>query len=291
MISPVDEMTSSERLFVRLEDDPLYAPETTVPGGTMREFTVPPALQAFVAHAMAYEETLPDDGCVTERVLPDGAMRLVFDLSPARLAPTVIGPSARPAVLQMRGRIHGLSVTLRPGASLALFGVPAHELAESAVSWQDVADPALRDHAARVHDAGDDPARARLLLDSLLGSLHRKYDDESLTARRAAALFRTPSGDRSVRAVAEALGVGERRLQQVFRAHVGLAPRTWSRIARMHDCLRLLRRPVALPWHALALDGGFYDQSHLINEFQALCGMTPEQFLRRGVSGSSKTAG
>jgi AraC-like DNA-binding protein len=38
------------------------------------------------------------------------------------------------------------------------------------------------------------------------------------------------------------------------------------------------------------VDGGFYDQSHLINEFQALCGLTPEQFLRRRVSGSSKTS-
>jgi AraC-like DNA-binding protein len=284
-------MTSNERLFVRLEDDPLYAPETTVPGGTMREFAVPPALRQFVAHAMAYDETLPDGMCVTERVLPDGAMRLVFDLSPARLAPMVIGPSAKPALLQMSGHIHGLSITLRPGASMALFGLPAHELAEAAVGWGDLAYPGLRNQAERIHDAGTDAARAERLLEGLLASLRRNAEHESRTARHAAALFRRPSGDRSVRAVAEALGLSERRLQQLFRAHLGLPPRTWSRLARMHDCLRLLRRPEALPWHALALDGGFYDQSHLINEFQALCGMTPEQFLRRGISGSSKTAG
>ena len=36
-------------------------------------------------------------------------------------------------------------------------------------------------------------------------------------------------------------------------------------------------------------EAGFYDQSHLVNEFRALCGLTPGQFLQRSVSGSSKT--
>jgi AraC-like DNA-binding protein len=279
----------TERLFLRLEDDPLYAPETTVPGGTMREFAVPAALRPFVAHAMAYDERLPDDREVVERVLPDGALRLIDLVDPTQ-APRLVGPSARPVVLRMRGHIHGLSITLRPGASLALFGVPAHELAEEDVAWPDIAGRTLREHAARAHQAGSDEARAGILLEALLGSLRRGKEDESHMARQAATLFRAPaSGERTVRAVAESLGLSERRLQQVFRAHVGLPPRTWSRLARLHDCLRLLRRPAPLPWHALALDGGFYDQSHLINEFQALCGMTPEQFLNRGVSGSSKT--
>lgn len=282
----------SERLFVRLEDDPLYAPETTVPGGTMREFAVPAALRPFVAHAMAYEEHLPDGEDVVERVLPDGALRLIVDFGEAAPAPRLAGPSAQPVVLRMRGHIHGLSLTLRPGASLALFGVPAHELAEDEIAWADIAGPTLRGEMARVHEPGSDAARAGRLLDALLAALRRGHERDAQAARRAAQLFRAPApAERTVRAVATSLGLGERRLQQVFRAHIGLPPRTWGRLARLHECLRLLRRPAPLPWHALALDGGFYDQSHLINEFQALCGMTPEQFLQRGVSGSSKTAG
>ncbi|KWT82727.1 MULTISPECIES: helix-turn-helix domain-containing protein [unclassified Variovorax] len=40
----------------------------------------------------------------------------------------------------------------------------------------------------------------------------------------------------------------------------------------------------------MAVDHGYYDQSHLANEFRALCGLTPTEFLGRTVSGSSKTA-
>ena len=87
-----------------------------------------------------------------------------------------------------------------------------------------------------------------------------------------------------------AIGVGERRLQQLFHAHVGLSPRAWSRLARMHGCLRALRLQPSPAWVDVALESGFYDQSHLVNEFRALCGVTPTEFMGHAVSGSSKTA-
>jgi len=59
----------------------------------------------------------------------------------------------------------------------------------------------------------------------------------------------------------------------------------------MHGCLRALRRRPAPDWADLALEGGFYDQSHLVNEFRALCGVTPTEFLGRTASVSSKTGG
>lgn len=52
-----------------------------------------------------------------------------------------------------------------------------------------------------------------------------------------------------------------------------------------------LRRQPSLPWAELALEGGFYDQSHLGNEFRAVCGVTPTEFLGRAIAGFSKTPG
>src|SRR5690606_22547840 len=90
--------------------------------------------------------------------------------------------------------------------------------------------------------------------------------------------------------VADTIGVGKRRLQQLFHTHVGLSPRAMGRLSRLHHLLRTLRRQPTDGWAELAVDGGFYDQSHLVNEFQSLCGVTPTEFISRTVSGSSKTA-
>lgn len=277
-----------ERLFLRLDDDPLYAPETTVPAGTLREFAVPAALQAQVAHVIAYEEQLPPDAVVNERVLPDGALRLIFDFGAGTAQ--VAGPSTQPVLLSMRGHLQGLSVTLRPGAAPALFGVPAHELAERTIDWDTLV--ATRHRGLQVHlqEARDDTERADILLSALRAMLRPVDATERSKATRATALLRHAGDARRVAAVAAAVGVGERRLQQIFRAQLGLSPRAWSRLARMHECLRLLRRTGTPRWNELALESGFYDQSHLVNEFQALFGLTPGQFLQRSVSGSSKTA-
>src|SRR5262245_30797875 len=129
---------SKERLFVRLEGDPLYAPETTVPAGTMRQYVVPAALREYVAHVLVYDEVLPAGVGVTERVLPDGALRLIFDMHAGAARPRVAGPSATPVVLTTRDRAQGLSIMLLPGAACALFGVGAHELAERVLAWEDL---------------------------------------------------------------------------------------------------------------------------------------------------------
>lgn len=279
----------AERLFVRLEDDPLYAPETSVPAGTLREFAVPAPLQAQVANVVAYAETLPPGVEVQERVLPDGALRLIFDLQGDTPLAHVAGPSTAPVLLTLRGAIGGFSLTLRPGAALDLFGVPAHELAQRMEAWDTLVPAAQRSLPERLREAPDDATRSSLLLAALQAMSGQAQDDDRRRALHAAALLREGTAGRSVRGLAATLGVGERRLQQIFRAQVGLSPRAYARLARMHACLRLLRRPAAMPWAELAVEGGFYDQSHLVNEFRALCGLTPQQFLRRSVSRSSKT--
>ena len=278
-----------ERLYLRLDDDPLYAPETTVPAGTMREFAVPALLRAQVAHLIAYDERLPAGAEVQERVVPDGALRLIIDFNAG--AARVVGPSTRPVVLSMRGHLSGLSLTLRPGASLALFRVPAHELAEQVVDWDILVGAAHRGLHDRLHEPARDSQRARMLCAALQAMASAADGDELRKADRAARLLREGVGDASsVGCVAAAVGVGERRLQQIFRSHLGLSPLAWRRLARVQRCVRLLRVGGRPRWAELAVAAGFYDQSHLVNEFRALCGLTPGQFLQRCVSGFSKTA-
>jgi AraC-like DNA-binding protein len=280
----------SERLFLRLPEDPPCAAGTTVPASTLRAFAVPATLRSAVADVTAYEERFAVGCEVVERVLPDGASRLLILLQRGVATIQVAGASASPVVLTMRGHMRGLSIALHPGAALALFGVPADELAGRTVPWHDLVPKAHRDLPEQLAAAATDATRVGLLLGSL-GEMHRAPD---LGSRRlvdhAAGQMRAHAGGITVRALATAMNLSERRLQQLFASHLGLAPSVWRRLQRLHGTLRLLRAAEAPPWAELAVRAGYYDQSHLINEFRALCGLTPQQFLRRVVSDSSNTA-
>src|SRR5687768_6187542 len=108
----------SERLFLRLDEDELHGPEADVPAGTMRAFEVSSALRPYVASIQLYRETFAPGREVAERVLPDGAVRLVFNLGDAPssgsddgLVAGAIGASAAPALVRLSGRIDAFSVT------------------------------------------------------------------------------------------------------------------------------------------------------------------------------------
>lgn len=277
-----------ERLFLRLDGDPVYAPETTVPDGTMRGFAVQAPLAEHVAHIVSYEEAIAEGAELVERVLPDGAVRLIFVARDGGWFAAATGATQAPAIVRLSGHMQGLSVTLRLGAAAAVLGLPAGELRGATVALDELwRAPELMDQLAAAQGSAACAAVVQRAL------RHRLRHAESTAPRQAAAAARLvahTAGRASVRSIADAMGIGERRLQQLFAMHVGLTPAALARVARMHACLKALRRHPAPRWAELAVDMGFYDQSHLANEFKSLCGLSPSLFLAHAGSFFSKTS-
>jgi len=103
-------------------------------------------------------------------------------------------------------------------------------------------------------------------------------------------------------------GCSRRHLIAQFHTYFGMAPKTIARIRRFHLAVEAVNRvgrrePLSYPdgkpyldsqaagtgrtarksairWADLALECGYYDQSHFINEFKSFSGLTPLEFLR-----------
>lgn len=193
-----------ERLFLRLDDDPLHGPEADVPAGSLRAYAVPAALRAHVAHILFYRETVPQGHEMPERVLPDGAVRLVFNFGDVPCADgdggagqpaQAIGSSATPVVVRLRGRVDGISVTLRPGAAAALLGgVPAGDIAERVLPLEALWRSDGGDLLERMADAPQDAARIAVLQDALIHKLRGHDGPPSAAALHAARLITEASG-------------------------------------------------------------------------------------------------
>ncbi len=265
-----------------------------------------PALGRYVARLHVCRERVAPGTAVHERVLPDGAASLqlhlgdppalVADAAPLAGAPAgggwaaeATGPTAAAAVVRLAGRVEGVSVQLRPGAALALLGVPAGELAGQSVPldalWAADAQEALDRAAAVPHGPARAAAVERVLL-ARLARLARRAGrqgagDPSRAVRAALRHVEAADGRVAVRDLAAAVGVGERRLEQLFHAHVGLTPKAACRLARFHASVRLARRRPALGWSDVAYACGFADQAHLAHEYRAISGLTPGAFRAR----------
>jgi methylphosphotriester-DNA--protein-cysteine methyltransferase len=70
----------------------------------------------------------------------------------------------------------------------------------------------------------------------------------------------------------------------MFDHHVGISPKMLARVVRARAVLARVRARGSreVDWTALALDAGYYDQSHLISDFGELTGLTPTAWLAEG---------
>ncbi|HEU0302855.1 MAG TPA: helix-turn-helix domain-containing protein, partial [Longimicrobium sp.] len=200
----------------------------------------------------------------------------------AGAAAVAVGARCEPSLIHVAGRVEHVTVTLQPGGMAALLGIPAGELAAHDVPLDALWGPRAAEALERLAAVPPTLERAAAMERVLLEMLAARAPRPDPAAAEAVRMIERTRGRIRVRELAAALGIGERRLEQVFHRNVGLAPKPVCRIARFRSTVARLRREPHRAWTELAYDGGFYDQSHLVNEFRALAGLAPGELRERG---------
>ena len=224
-----------------------------------------------------------------ERVLPSGYMQIILNLSRSYLTDCgedgksnrrlpraiVVGTRARYEVVDTADMEELAGILFQPGGFAGLFRERANLFFERFIALDDVwVGPCLTDRLSEVPT----PVEKLRTLEALLTQLLHKGTRRSALVDHAIHLFT----DRalSVARCARSVGVSERRLSQVFHEEVGISPKLWCRIRRFQAAVRALHNGADVPWAELALDCGYYDQSHFANDFRAFSGVDPTTYSR-----------
>ena len=159
-------------------------------------------------------------------------------------------------------------------------GVPVAELSRRSVALDALLPaPVLRRAHDQLADARDATARVAIV-QSLL--LQLPFAEDRLVAQALRQLDQPSLGDAGVAHVARTLGVSERQLERRFSARVGVTPKSWATLRRFERALALAASAPDAPLTSVALDAGYYDQSHFIRDVQRRAGQPPGALLRRG---------
>lgn len=199
------------------------------------------------------------------RVLPDGCADLVFDLTSGKSA--VVGTMTKPLVLPAGGPSSFAGVRFHPGRAAAFLRMPLAEITDARVPlraiWSNWSDGLL-----------ERPDFTTMLEAELLRRLDPDRDrrvDAAITRIVAA------NGNLRIDPLAREIGISRQHLARQFLHHVGVSPKTFARVMRFRKLTESLDTRTD-DWADVALDHGFYDQSHLIAEFRELAGTTPDAF-------------
>jgi AraC-like DNA-binding protein len=216
-----------------------------------------------------------------QRVLPDGCADVIF-LFDGELQAQAVGTMTRPLVVDPTPGTSFLGARFRPGLAGAAFALPASALTDLRVAlselWPDSDE--LLDAMA---DTADVRGRIRVLSRAIARRLLAAARASSPPAAVVHAIRRIDAtrGNIAVAALCAELGVTRQHLARLFGRHVGISPKTLARVVRARAILVRVRGRALrdIDWSALALDAGYYDQSHLIADFGELTGLTPAAWL------------
>jgi AraC-like DNA-binding protein len=250
-----------------------------------------PPLSAYVESFWLYEGERPLHA--RERRMPDGTVGLVFNLCDDLIriydsrdqeafhsyrGAVLSGPQSSYIMLDTASLISTLGVTFRPGGMMPFLTLPISDLSDQVFSLETLWGVEVADLRGQLCIATTPAARFAILERFLLLRLDLSRTSHPALARTVAGLqdaARFPT----VASVAEHIGLSQTRVVQVFREAMGMTPKQYARLSRFQRVLARLDADGAVEWADIVFSCGYFDQSHLIHEFQAFAGLTPGQYL------------
>jgi AraC-like DNA-binding protein len=170
-----------------------------------------------------------------------------------------------------------MGVHFRPGGAFPFLGTEASELTNAHANLADLWGRSGLELRERLCTAPTSQRLFQIMEDALRDRLHNHSSCER-QMKIALKMFAMGGTRASVRDVSQELGFSQRRFIQMFNSQVGLTPKVFCRIQRFQRA-RVLAEKLETPhWAELAVACGYFDQSHLIKDFQEFAGSTPRMY-------------
>lgn len=234
---------------------------------TYREYPPSPRLSSCVECSWSVETSaavhtgVPPDGCLDIIFSPDFGLR-------------VVGAMTREQAFLLGAATRIVGVRFRSGMARTILGAPVVNLTDSFVQLEDLW-----------------PQRGKELKTRLENSTSAVQQVEAF--RHAVQLSGEPANpvQRAIQAMCRFHGyiclddlawqanLSPRQFRRRCREESGLAPKSLCKILRFRRTRQLAQASSKPNWSRIAAEAGYFDQAHLIRDFQAFTGRTPMSVL------------
>lgn len=181
--------------------------------------------------------------------------------------------------ISIRGSGHWFEVKLYPWAFELLFGHPAKSLPAVGTSFLHLnkeferltEQMQLAKNAAEAITRFEDFALKQLQ--------HNRFIQPFLIY--SFEQFLNNNGQVKVSSLCQKMNVSRQYFSQYFKEKVGLPPKYYSRILRLRHAVDMTYKAPGKSQTEIALDAGYYDQAHYINDFRTILHQPPQTFFQQ----------
>lgn len=170
-----------------------------------------------------------------------------------------------------------------PFAVPRLFNIPSSQTTNLALDYDTFLGCAGRELEERIMLAHNNQERAGILSDFLLMRLRHnvKTDDRIITSIRRVIHSKQ---HQTVAQLADTFNFSVRQFDRRFKEYAGFSPKTYLRLVRLQNAIQQYSRYKTLT--QIALECGYYDQSHFIHDVKAFTGYHPSFYFSGRAEGT-----
>ena len=246
-----------------------------------REIIPQPPLNKHVECFWTLESSAPSTQ--PERILPDGCIELILNFGDRfsqhcddthRLQPKnfLVGQMTGPIMISPSGPVELIGIRFHPGGTLPFLRMPLDEITDQVVDLGSLS-AALERDLLRVASESPSLVEKVTAIENFLTSYVTNGKHESWLTRIAARIVDS-RGLIGVDELANDAGISSRQLERRFLREVGIGPKLMGRIIRFQQVFRAVEQSNNA-WAEIAIDCGYYDQAHLIRDFNQFAQQTP----------------
>lgn len=191
------------------------------------------------------------------------------------------GQPTRYKDLVTKGAFSFIVVVFQPYFLNLLLGVSAREIQNQMITVEDVIKNDLQPFQEKLFYKVDPKMIIHELNGYFTAFLSKKADSDHHLIRAAQQYILQHKGNISLTDLESFTGYSERQLERKFDHYIGISPKKYSNITRLHYFLSLMKsRNTNENMTGLSYHAGYADQSHLIKDFKNNTGLTPTQYLK-----------
>lgn len=195
----------------------------------------------------------------------------------------VVGSLARHLHIKPTGMVSLFAVRFTPEGLYPFFSMPPADLSDFCVDIEEIWELNGLGLTTLIHNTNPTPKNLIQIFENFFLNRMNEFRKHSLNVEKAVSMIRSHKGQISVAALANRLQISSRHLERKFTERIGISPKQLCSIFRIKNVLMQFKA-AEYDSASLALESGYFDQSHFIREFKCYTGYCPGAYLKREYS-------
>lgn len=247
-------------------------------------------LSKFIKQYWAIEDCIHLNQKHTQRIVPTGLLEIIFYLSDRPVSDDIAKSISENTVItghlngfydiHVLGKLSMFSIQFKPHGLSMFFDIPLNELYNQNVPLKYLFKHDTVELENKLNEGQSFNERVQMVENFLLMRLKKSKNRYNyLRIEHCISIINQKRGVVEIDFLASKACLSRKQFERLFSQYVGASPKQFLKTIRFQSSIHEKFKNRTINLIDLTYYCGYYDQSHMINDFQKLAGMTPKQYF------------